>query len=92
MKKSEILNRYVSAIETGNWDLPKDSAFSDAKEVYALVSDGKTVQMFAEQAVVTFGSITGALLAFGGINKVSQGTRKALSKAIDIAINKTTAQ
>jgi hypothetical protein len=89
MKASEILKRYISAIETETWDYPKGSQFNTNDEVYRLVSQGYTVYEFAAWAIIQFASVTSAMMAFAGLRNASQSTRKALTKAIKYAINKT---
>jgi hypothetical protein len=92
MKKSEILNAYVTAIETGQWDFPKGHVFQNVSEIYSLVAEGKTIYEFAEAGAIKFGTITGTILGFsmqsnGVGGYVSQSTRKSLRKAINYVIN-----
>ena len=93
MKHREILKAYVTAIEKGQWDYPKSSAFDNGQQVYDLVKQGKTIYEFAETASIKFGTITGTILGFSlqkeGIGGyLSKSTRSAISKGIKYALNK----
>lgn len=92
MKHRDILKAYVTAIETGQWDYPKSSAFDNGQQVYDLVKQGKTIYEFAETGAIKFGTITGTILAFslqshGAGGYLSRSTRSAISKGIKYAIN-----
>jgi hypothetical protein len=88
MKTKQIVDAYVNAINTGNWDYPDGfNQFESALEVYRLVREGKTIYGFARQAVIHYGSITGGVMAFGGLAYVSHSTRKALRQGILFAQN-----
>jgi hypothetical protein len=87
MKTKQIVDAYVNAMQTGNWDYADGSNFQSASEIYALVREGKTIYNFARQAVINYGSITGAVLAFGGMSYVSQSTIKAIRKGVKYAEN-----
>jgi hypothetical protein len=92
MKTSEIFKAYMKAIETGQWDYPKSSAFDNAQQVYNLVKQGKTIYEFAESSSIKFGTITGTILGFSmhssGGGYASHSTKKAIRKGINYAINK----
>jgi hypothetical protein len=98
MKANEIVKRYVTAVDTNVWDYPKGYPFQSKNEIYTLVTEGKTIYDFAREGSIHFGTITGSIMAFGmrtdkvGFGHVSQSTKKALRKAIDYAITKTTIQ
>jgi hypothetical protein len=85
MKTKQIVDAYVNALQTGNWDYPDGSNFESVLEVYALVREGKTIYNFARQAVIKYGSITGGVMAFGGLSYVSQSTRKAIREGVKYA-------
>jgi hypothetical protein len=92
MKHREILKAYVTAIETGQWDYPKSSAFDNGQQVYDLVKQGKTIYEFAETASIKFGTVTGTILGFSlqkeGIGGyLSKSTKSAISKGIKYALN-----
>lgn len=93
MKHREILKAYVTAIEKGQWDYPKSSAFDNGQQVYDLVKQGKTIYEFAENSSIKFGTITGTILGFSlqkeGIGGyLSKSTKAAISKGIKYALNK----
>ncbi len=98
MKANDILKRYVTAVDNNVWDYPKGHPFSSANEIYALVTEGKTLYDFAREGSIHFGTLTGSILAFGmrtdrvGFGHVSRSTRQALKKAINYAITKTSNQ
>ena len=87
MKTKQIVDAYVNAINTGNWDYPEGSNFESILEIYRLVREGKTIYMFARQAVIRYGTITGGVMAFGGISHVSHSTRKAIREGVKYAEN-----
>lgn len=87
MKTKQIVDAYVNAINTGNWDYPDGCQFETAAQIYELVRAGYTIYGFAREAVIRFGSITGGVMAFGGLSYVSQSTKKAIRTGVKYAQN-----
>jgi hypothetical protein len=87
MKTKQIVDAYVNAMQTGNWDYPEGSQFETAAQVYEIVRAGYTIYGFARQAVIRYGSVTGGVMAFGGLSYVSQSTRKAIREGVKYAQN-----
>lgn len=82
MKTKQIVDAYVNAINSGQWDYSSGHEFDSPAEIYKLVCEGKTIYHFGREAVIHYGSMTGALMAFGGIGYTSQSTRKAIRTAV----------
>lgn len=82
MKTKQIVDAYVNAINTGQWDYPKGHEFNSPSEIYKLVCEGKTIYHFGREAVIHYGTMTGAFLAFSDIGYTSPSTRKAIRKAV----------
>lgn len=87
MKTKQIVDAYVNALQTGNWDYPDGCQFENASQIYELVRAGYTIYGFARQAVIRYGSITGGVMAFGGLSYVSQSTIKAIRTGVKYAQN-----
>jgi hypothetical protein len=82
MKTKQIVYAYVNAINSGIWDYPNGHKFNSNSEIYKLVCEGKTIYQFGREAAIHYGTMTGALMAFGGIGYTSQSTRKAIRNAV----------
>jgi hypothetical protein len=89
MKTKQIVDAYVNAINTDQWDFPKDMMPPTTNETYRLVCEGKTMYHFCREAVAHYGTITGSIMAFGGIGHVSASTRKAIRQAVIYSQSKT---
>lgn len=89
MKTKQIVDAYINAINSGQWDYPQGHEFSTTDEIYGLVSEGKTIYGFCREAVMHYGTITGSMMAFGGIGHVSASTRKAIRQAVIYSQSKT---
>jgi hypothetical protein len=82
MKTKQIVDAYVNAINTSQWDYSSGHEFDSPAEIYKLVCEGKTIYHFARQAAMHYGTMTGAIMAFGGIGYTSQSTRKAIRQGV----------
>jgi hypothetical protein len=83
-KVRQITDTYIQAILKRSWDYPAGSKFTSKEEIYTLVSEGKTIYGFMEQAVIHYGSVTTGMLAIAGIPSTS--CSKAIKKAVAYAL------